>query len=99
MQPVNFNKLIQNLKRFQGDVIIQTMFLRGKLRDEKFDNTTEDNVTAWLDKLIEIRPKSVMIYPVARGTPLHDIEKIAIFELEKIAERVRAEGIEVEIYQ
>ena len=99
IQPVNLNELIMNLKRFQGKVIIQTMFLRGEFRGEQFDNTKESEVYAWLEKLKEIGPKSVMIYPIARATASHNIEKIAIFELEKIAERVRGEGIEVEVYQ
>ncbi|NQV02346.1 MAG: radical SAM protein, partial [Bacteroidia bacterium] len=99
IQSVNYDELIQNLKRFQGEVIIQTMFLRGQFHGKQFDNTTEEEVSAWVDKLKEIRPKSVMIYPIARATPLHNIKKIAIFELEKIAERVRAAGIEVEVYQ
>jgi len=75
------------------------MFLRGKIRGKIFANTTEKEVGLWLEQLKEIRPESVMIYPVARATPLHDIEKIPIFELEKIAEKVRGEGIEVEVYQ
>ena len=99
MQPVNFEELILNLKRFQGNVIIQTMFLRGEFRGEQFDNTKESEVSAWLEKLNEIGPKSVMIYPIARATASHNIEKIATFELEKIAERVRKDGIEVEVYQ
>ena len=99
MQPVDFNEMIQHLKRFQGEVIIQTMFLRGNIKGKQFDNTTDEEVSAWLEKVSEIGPKSVMIYPIARATPLHDIEKISTFELDKIAEKVRAEGIKVEVYQ
>ncbi len=96
---ISFDSLIANLKRFKGEVIIQTMFLRGRYRGEAIDNTTDAEVEAWIGKLQEIKPKSVMIYPIARATPVHDLEKITNFELEKIAEKVKAKGIMVEVYQ
>jgi hypothetical protein len=40
----------------------------------------------------------VMIYPVSRATPVHSLEKISIFDLEKIAEKVRKLGIEAKVY-
>lgn len=99
VEPITFDSVVENLKRFGGKVIIQTMFLRGHYRGEVVDNTTDPEVDAWVEKLQVIQPKSVMIYPVARATPVHDLEKIPIFELEKIAERARAKGINVDVYQ
>ncbi|MFH1296827.1 MAG: radical SAM protein [Bacteroidota bacterium] len=99
MDLIAFDSLVANLKRFQGKVIIQTMFIRGRYRGEPIDNTTGAEVTAWLEKLQEIGPESVMIYPIARATPVHELEKIPIFELEKIAEKVREKGIKVKVYQ
>ncbi|MBN1197732.1 MAG: radical SAM protein [Bacteroidales bacterium] len=96
---LTLDRVVADLKRFRGEVIIQTMFLRGHFRGQPVDNTTEEEVAAWIEKLTEIRPKSVMIYPVARATPVHDLEKIPIFELEKIAEKVKGAGIRVEVYQ
>jgi hypothetical protein len=40
----------------------------------------------------------VMIYSIARETPVHNLEKIPIFELEDIAGRVREKGLKVEVY-
>ncbi|MBE0648786.1 MAG: radical SAM protein [Bacteroidales bacterium] len=96
---VTLHSVVENLKRFNGNVVIQTMFLRGVYRNETIDNTTDEEVAAWIEKLEEIRPKSVMIYPVARATPVHNLEKVPIFELEQIAEKVREAGIKVEVYQ
>ena len=75
------------------------MFLRGHYRGEPVDNTTGEEVSAWLEKLVEIQPRSVMIYPLARATPVNTLEKISTFELEKIAEKVREAGLQVEVYQ
>jgi len=96
--PVRFDDLIENLKKFQGKVIIQSMFLRGTFRGEPVDNTTESEVESWLDRLLEIKPGMIMIYSIARETPVHNLEKIPIFELEGIAERVRNAGLKVEVY-
>jgi len=98
VHPVCFDDLIRNLKKFQGRVIIQSMFLRGTFRGEPIDNTTDQEVGLWLDRLVEIKPQLIMIYPIARETPVHDLEKIPIFELEGIAEKVRQRGLKVEVY-
>ncbi len=96
---VTIDSVVADLKRFNGEVVIQTMFLRGHFRGEPVDNTTPEEVNAWIEKLLEIGPKSVMVYPVARATPVQNLEKIPIFELEKIAEKVREKGIKVEVFQ
>jgi wyosine [tRNA(Phe)-imidazoG37] synthetase (radical SAM superfamily) len=96
--PVRFMDLVSDLKKFNGKVIIQTMFLRGNYNGKTIDNTTDLEVNGWLEHLAGIRPSLVMIYPISRATPVHDLEKIAIFELEKIAEKVRKLGIEAKVY-
>jgi wyosine [tRNA(Phe)-imidazoG37] synthetase (radical SAM superfamily) len=96
--PVKFNDLIRDLKKFNGKVIIQSMFLRGSYNGEVIDNTIDTEVHEWLQHLAYIRPSMVMIYPISRVTPVHNLEKIGIFELEKIAERVRKLGIEATVY-
>jgi wyosine [tRNA(Phe)-imidazoG37] synthetase (radical SAM superfamily) len=98
VDPMNLSTLVENLKKFNGDLIIQSMFLRGYFKNQPVDNTTESEVDAWLIHLDSIRPKQVMIYPVARETPVHDLEKIGRSELEIIAGRVRALGIETSVY-
>jgi wyosine [tRNA(Phe)-imidazoG37] synthetase (radical SAM superfamily) len=97
--PVNFHDLIRNLKKFEGKLIIQSMFLRGPFKDQLVDNTTDEEVDEWLKHVKEINPKIVMLYPIARTTPVHTLEKIPIFELEKIAEKVRSLGIEAKVFQ
>lgn len=98
VRPVKFDNLIANLKKFNGKVIIQSMFLRGNYKGEVIDNTIETEVNEWLKHIDFIRPAMVMIYPVSRVTPVHNIEKIGIFELEKIADKVRRLNIEARVY-
>ena len=61
--------------------------------EQVVDNTTEPQVSAWLEALKTISPQSVMVYSIARDTPCKALQKVEREELEKIAERVRALGI------
>jgi wyosine [tRNA(Phe)-imidazoG37] synthetase (radical SAM superfamily) len=98
VRSVKFKDLIGNLRKFKGKVIIQSMFLRGSYKGEVIDNTNETEISEWLHHLEFIRPSMVMLYSVSRATPVHNIEKISIFELEKIADKVRKLDIEARVY-
>ena len=87
--------LIENFKKFEGQLVIQTMFLRGEVDGEQIDNTTNEEITAWLAALKEIHPRQVMIYSVDRETPVKNIQKISIEQLNTIAEQARQQGFEV----
>ena len=99
VEPVNFAGLIENLRKFQGNLIIQSMFLRGNFKGQVVDNATAEEVKAWINFLLEINPKVVMIYPIARATPVHNLEKIGLSELEQIAAKVRQAGLKVQVYE
>lgn len=83
-------EVIDNLKQFNGHVIIQTMFMTGK---DGVDNTGEEYVSPWLEAVKEIAPQSVMIYTVDRETPVDGLEKASHSQLDAIRDRVIAEGI------
>ena len=85
--------VVEQLKAFEGKVIVQTMFLRGEYDGKVVDNTTEEQISAWLEAVKAIAPESVMVYSIARDTPCKTLQKVEREELEKIAERLRALGI------
>ena len=93
----NLKKIVENLKIFKGNVIIQTLFLRGNYKNENLDNTTEDELSAWLKLVVEINPSQVMIYTIDRDTPAAGLEKVKLVELEQIAAQVRQLGFEVQV--
>ncbi len=84
---------VERMKRFDGRMILQTMFLRGLCDGEPIDNTTEQEVAAWLELVGEIRPRQVMVYSLDRDTPCRTLEKVPREKLQRIAERVEALGI------
>ncbi len=90
-------KVIDQLKSFNGNLIIQTMFVRGTYNGKTVDNTTEKELSAWINALHEIKPQLVMIYTIARDTPSPDLIKVPIEDLNKIKERLEKEGFKVQV--
>lgn len=95
----NFSLLsvIEGLKAFKGNCIIQTMFLKGSYRGKDMDNTSDKFVLPWLETVREIAPRQVMIYTIDRETPDHDLLKATPEELDRIATLVREAGLEVSV--
>jgi len=89
--------VIADLKAFGGKCIVQTMMLRGEHNGVKIDNTTDDEIDALIAAYLEIRPREVMLYSIDRKTPEEHLEKVGAEELEGIASRIRAVGIEVQV--
>ena len=90
-------QVVEWMKQFQGNMILQTMFLRGEYMGQKIDNTTEREVSAWLELVKDIAPKKVMVYSIDRDTPCQTLEKVAKDELSEIASQVEALGIECSV--
>lgn len=82
------------IREFEGRFIIQTLFVRGEYKGRRVDNTTEEEVTAWLEVISRLRPQQVMIYTIHRDTPLgSNLRKVPENELNDIAQRVNQLGI------
>lgn len=91
-------ELIEDLASFNGRVIIQTLFLRGCYDGNKVDNTTPEEIGAWLKAIEKIRPEEVMIYTISRDTPHGvELEKVPLKELREIANRVEHLGIKTRV--
>ena len=85
--------IIEQLSQFNGQFILQTMFLSGVYNNKPFDNTTEEEVVAWLKVVEMLRPQSVMVYSIARDTPCKTLKRVEREQLEAIAKRVEALGV------
>lgn len=92
-----FDSLLKQLCRFNGNLIIQTLFLQGEVKGESVDNTTEEEISGWLEALKKIRPRQIMIYTIDRETPIKALKKVSKEALETIANRARQEGFSVTV--
>ena len=83
------NKIIDEMKKFDGRLIVQTMFMKG----DGTDNTSDRYVLPWMEALKDIKPQSVMIYTIDRETPDKLLRKATHDELDRICSMVQAAGI------
>lgn len=89
--------VITDLKAFGGKCIVQTMMLRGEHNGKHIDNTTDAEIDALIAAYLEIKPREVMLYSIDRKTPEENLEKVNADELQRIADRMRAAGITVQV--
>ena len=86
--------IIEGLKAFKGNLIIQTIFMKGTTEDGKdVDNTSDKYVLPWLEVVKQINPRQVMIYTIDRETPDQKLKKATKEELDRIASLVEEAGI------
>ena len=88
---------VERYRLFKGDFILQSMFLRGRFEGRVVDNTTDEEVSAWLGLVRELRPREVMIYTIDRETPARELEKAPNEVLQEIARRVEELGIQTTV--
>lgn len=90
--------IINNLISFNGKVIVQTLFLRGTYNGKEIDNTTPEEINAWLNAIGRIKPSQVMIYTISRDIPDGaSLRKVSVRELNEIAEKVERLGIRTQV--
>ena len=90
-----FARLLEQLKQFEGNLIIQTMFLKGEYEGVTFDNTTDEEIDALIEAYKQIKPSEVMIYSIDRKTPATGLVKIEKSELDVIEDKISKAGIKV----
>jgi wyosine [tRNA(Phe)-imidazoG37] synthetase (radical SAM superfamily) len=95
---VNVEELIKNMQLFRGNLIIQTLFLRGIYNGRVIDNTTPAEIGAWLKAIERIKPSEVMIYTISRDTPEGgQLKKVPVRELREISALVESLGIKTQV--
>lgn len=90
-------KIIEGMKAFRGNLIVQTLFMKGSYRGQDVDNTADRYVLPWLEAVKEIAPRQVMIYTIDRETPGPELEKATREELDRIGALVEEAGIPVSV--
>jgi wyosine [tRNA(Phe)-imidazoG37] synthetase (radical SAM superfamily) len=91
---VRFRDIVEGLTLMNGDAVLQALFVTGRV-----DNTTEEEVDAWLALVKDINPRQVQIYTLDRGPADRDLRPVLKTVLETIARRVRrATGSEAHVF-
>lgn len=100
-QPVDSHysvrQIVEGMKSFRGQLIVQTMFVRGEHDGKVIDNTTPAEVAAWCDLMREIRPHQIMVYSLDRPTPEPNLQRVSKEEMASFVAPLVAEGFNVSI--
>lgn len=97
LENFNLDNVIRQLTRFGQHAVIQTMFVRGEFRGKPVDNTTGEELAAWIEAIKKIGPRQVMIYTIARDTPAEGLLRVPVRELNRIAGLTREAGFDVQV--
>ena len=91
-------RLVEGLRQFSGQAIIQTMMLRGSHDGRTVDNTTPEEIDALIEAYREIQPREIMLYSLDRSTPEEQLVKVEKPELEKIGREIEERsGVKVQV--
>ena len=86
-------RTVELLKMFEGDFIMQTMFLRFP----GFSTAEPENLKAWMDIVRETKPREVMVYTLDREAPAQGLEQFTVDEMREAVKPLVDEGFTVQI--
>ena len=89
----SLEKVIAGLKRFNGNFILQTMFLRSP----EYDSSEEDNLKRWMDIVRYLSPREVMVYTIDRETPEKDLVKFTAGQMAEMVRPLVEEGFHIQV--
>ncbi len=85
-------RTVQALKRFQGDFVLQTMFLKSS----DFDSASPEVLGPWMDIVRELRPRLVQLYSIDRPTPAEGLQKYSTEQMKAFAAPLLDEGFNIQ---
>lgn len=81
------------MKEFDGDFILQTMFLRS----DEFDLSEPAQLRKWMDIVRQLRPRAIMVYTIDRETPDKSLGKYTVEEMKSFVAPLLEEGFDIQI--
>ena len=86
-------RVVEALERFEGEFILQTMFLRSP----DFDTASPEVLGGWMDIVRKLRPREVMVYTIDRPTPQTGLEAYTVEEMRALVQPLLDEGFRIDI--
>ena len=85
--------VVKGMKRFEGDFILQTMFLKS----DDFDSLEPQMLAKWMDIVREIRPRLIMAYTSARPTPQSGLSAYSAAQIREALKPLEDDGFKIQI--
>jgi len=91
--PYRLSEVVDNIRRFDGNFVLQTMFLRSP----GFDLSASENLSRWMDIVRELRPREIMVYTIDRETPDKTLGKYTVDQMREMVQPLIDEGFKIQI--
>ena len=89
----DIHRVVEALKQFKGNFILQTMFLRSK----DFDSSAPEVLNGWMNIVRTLKPREIMVYTIDRPTPEAGLRKFASDEMRRLVQPLLDEGFRIQI--
>lgn len=81
------------MKDFEGNFILQTMFLKS----DEFDLSQQEQLDRWMDIVRSLRPREIMVYTIDRETPDKSLGKYTVEQMTSFVAPLLEEGFKIQI--
>ena len=89
----DIHRVVEALKQFGGDFILQTMFLK----NNDFDSSSPEVLNGWMNIVRLLKPREVMVYTINRPTPEEGLMKFTVDEMKSLVQPLINEGFLIQI--
>lgn len=86
-------KVVRDLEQFEGDFVLQTMFLRSP----SFDSSSSEVLIPWMDIVRRLHPREIMVYTIDRPTPAKGLRKFTEAQMRALVQPLLDEGFNIQI--
>lgn len=86
--------VVEGMMQFDGDFILQTMFLSGAKPDYCRDTPALEQ---WMDIVRRLRPRKVMVYTIDRPAPMKGLGKVSAAKMSELLQPLADEGFDIQI--
>lgn len=86
-------EIIEAMMKFEGDFILQTMFLKSP----DFDTAAPEALERWMDIVRRVNPREIMVYTIDRETPDKTLQKYTVEEMTEFVRPLIEEGFKIQV--
>ena len=86
-------RVVEALEKFEGNFILQTMFLKSK----DFDSSSPEVLDGWMAIVRQLKPREVMVYTIDRPTPDKGLEAFTVERMQALVQPLVDEGFKIDI--
>ena len=85
--------VVENLKAFGGNFILQTMFLKSA----DVDTARSESLERWMEIVRLLKPREIMVYTIDRETPDKTLGKYTVEEMTAFVQPLIDEGFKIQV--